>query len=186
LADENTPRVQLSDVSTDEQKILRIIDGFSNRDVWRNLDQTGPIEQKGRFIAKFISGYYQGHLIHDANTDEEYGFFLLNCGRLKSQGRVEVDIAIPKREHRKLGVSKLAFVALFDHWLLEERCAEMWGWIDVGNRASVKMIEALQIPVYNETRRVIADEETVDVIEVHMTRENWERVRPKLASAWGL
>lgn len=186
MADENTPRVRLVDVEHDEKKILRIIDGFADRDVWRNLDQLGPIEQKGRFIAKFISGYYSGHLIENADSGEEYGFFLLNTGRLKSAGRVEVDIAVPKREHRKLGVSKLAFVALFDRWLLEDRCAEMWGWIDMGNSASVKMIEAIQIPVYNQTRRVIADEEAVDVIEVHMTREIWERVRPGLAARWGL
>jgi len=199
LADEKpspTPRIKLIDVGSDTEKVLQIIDGFAGRDVWRNLDQTGPIEQRGRFIAKFVSGYYQGHLIEDADTKEHYGFFLLNCGRLKSQSRVEVDIAIPEREHRKLGLSKLAFVALFDRWLLgdrllgdrplESRCEEMWGWIDVGNTSSVKMIEALEIPVYNRTSRIIADEEAVDVIEVHMARENWKRVRPKLAARWGL
>ena len=187
-----TPRISLVDVGTEQERILQIIDGFAGRDVWRNLDQTGPIEQRGRFIAKFVSGYYQGHLIENADTKEQYGFFLLNCGRLNSVSRVEVDIAIPSREHRKLGISKLAFVALFDHWLLPEgsskigRCEEMWGWIDVGNTSSVKMVETLQIPVFNRTTRVIADEEAVDIIEVQMTREHWGSVRPALAERWGL
>jgi hypothetical protein len=178
-------RVRLIDAKSEEQ-VEQIREGMLERDVWRNLDLKGPMTRRGHFLSKFVSGYYQGHLIVDADTDAYYGFFLIHCGRLKGSGRIEIDIAIPDKKHRKLGVSQLAFVELFDHWLLGDRCKECWGWIDVGNKASVRMIESLEIPVYNETERIIADEEVVPVIEVHMTAEHWKTVRPRLAERWGL
>lgn len=178
-------RVRLVDVETDEQ-IGRIIEGLQERDVWRNLDMKGPMDRPGKFRGQFLSGYYRAHFIVDADTDEEYGFFLLHCGRWKSAGRVEVDIALPNKNVRGKGISQLALVALFDHWLSGGLCKEMWGWIDAGNTASVQMVRSLEIPVFNQTRRAISVDGIVDVIEVHMTAEHWQRVRPKLQERWGL
>lgn len=178
-------RVRLVDVVTDED-IGRLIEGLQERDVWRNLDMKGPMDRPGKFRGQFLSGYYKAHFIVDEDTGEQYGFFLLHCGRWKSAGRVEVDIALPNPNVRGKGISKLALVALFDHWLSGDLCRELWGWIDAGNAASVQMVRSMQIPIYNQTRRAISTDGMVDVIEVHMTKELWERVRPTLLAAWGL
>jgi hypothetical protein len=177
------PRIKLLNADTPEH-IDQIVAGLQQRDVWRNLDMPGPMERPGKVRAQFVSGRYDGHLIVDAETEEIYGFFLLHVGKLKSQGIVEVDIAIPSRELRGMGLSKHAFVHLFDHWLGGGKCAEMWGWIDVGNRSSVEMIKTLEIPIINETSRTISVDGPVDIIEVKMTAENWERTRPRLLERW--
>lgn len=178
-------RVKLVDVET-AADIDRVAAGLQRQDVWRNLDMKGPMDRPGKFRGQFLSGYYKAHLILDADTDEEYGFFLLHCGRWKSAGRVEVDIALPNPNVRGKGISQLAFIALFDHWLLGDVCKEMWGWIDAGNKASVQMISSLQIPIYSRDRRQISTDGIVDVIEVHMTAVHWQRVRPTLFEKWGL
>lgn len=178
-------RVKLIDVETPEQ-IEQVRAGLQERDVWRNLDMQGPMDRPGKFRGQFLSGYYRAHLIVDDDSGEQYGFFLLHCGRWKSAGRVEVDIALPSKNLRGKGISQLAFIALFDYWLATDLCKEMWGWIDEGNKASVQMVTSLQIPIYNRERRSISVDGYVDIIEVKMTAEHWQRVRPTLFEKWGL
>ncbi len=180
-------RVKLVDVDADNEAHMgRIVEGLQRQDVWRNLDMKGPMDRPGKLRGQFLSGYYRAHFIVDADSDEEYGFFLLHCGRWKSAGLVEVDVALPNPNVRGKGISQLAFIALFDHWLAGDRCAEMWGWIDANNKASVQMITSLQIPIYNRTRRAISTDGVVDVIEVHMPAKLWQDVRPTLFAKWGL
>lgn len=183
--DKRRARVRLVDVETPED-IERVRLGLQGRDVWRNLDLKGPMDRPGKFRGQFLSGYYNAHFIVDEDTGEEYGFFLLHCGRWKSAGLVEVDIALPNPNVRGKGISQLAFIALFDHWLAGGKCEEMWGWIDAGNKASVQMVHSLKIPVHGRKQRSISTDGWVETIEVHMTREHWREVRPTLFEQWGL
>jgi hypothetical protein len=178
-------RIKLYDVET-EADIERVRAGLQRRDVWRNLDLLGPMDRPGKFRGQFLTGYLRAHLILDADTDEEYGFFLLRCGRLKSAGRVEVDIAIPNPSIRGRGISQVALLELFDRWLLGDLCAELWAWIDLGNSSSVQMVRSLNIPVVNQTRRGISVDGTVDVIELRLRKEEWLRLRPSVLEKLGL
>lgn len=178
-------RIKLNDVET-EADIERVRAGLQRRDVWRNLDLLGPMDRPGKFRGQFLTGYLRAHMIVDADTGEEYGFFLLRCGRLKSAGRVEVDIAIPEPTTRGRGISQLALLALFDRWLLDDLCTELWAWIDLGNSASVQMVRSLHIPIVNQTRRGISVDGPVDVIELQLRKESWLRLRPAVLEKLGL
>lgn len=178
-------RIKLTDVET-EADIERVRAGLQRRDVWRNLDLLGPMDRPGKFRGQFLTGYLRAHMIVDADTEEEYGFFLLRCGRLKSAGRVEVDIAIPDPATRGRGISQLALLKLFDRWLLEDLCTELWAWIDLGNSASVQMVRSLDIPIVNQTRRGISVDGPVDVIELQLRKESWLRLRPTVLEKLGI
>lgn len=178
-------RIKLGDVET-EDDIERVRAGLQRRDVWRNLDLLGPMDRPGKFRGQFLTGYLRAHMIVDADTGEEYGFFLLRCGRLKSAGRVEVDIAIPDPGTRGRGISQLALMALFDRWLLGDLCTELWAWIDLGNTASVQMVRSLHIPIVNQTRRGISVDGPVDVIELRLRKETWLHLRPAVLEKLGL
>jgi hypothetical protein len=170
--------IDLPEIKTEEEiEDLRQL--MAERDVWRNL---GRMEQpkKGKFLLLFQVGKYAAHFIRYKKSDR-IGFLLLDQGRIKSSGRVEVDIAISDSNHRKKGASMIAMTHLFDEWLLSGRCDEFWGWIDIGNTASMKMVESLGIPI---VKRGQADgnmvDGKVDTVELVMNAQIWRPIRSSL------
>lgn len=172
-------RLKLVEVTTREDA-LALAEMFRPDDVWRNLQLKDPLERPGRFWGQFLSGLFRGYRFSDEEAGEEVGFFLLRCGRLSSQGIVEVDIAVPDRRHRSRGYAQEAFVLLFDEWLLKGRCREMWGWIARDNPSSLRMVEALSLPCYDGDTRPTLEGRAVPTVEVRLPRERWAEIRKTL------
>jgi len=149
-------------------------------DMWQSLARLEP-PPPGKMQLLFSTKKYAGHLVRRTDTGEDIAFVLLDIGRLKSRGDVEVDVGIPDVAYRGMGLSKLALAMAFDAWLRTDRCTRMWGWIDVSNAASLAMVRALEIP---EVGRGRANGQTasgmVDTVDVALNREEWERARAKL------
>lgn len=168
---------------TSEEDIEEVRLMMTSREIWRNLARMEQ-PKKGKFFLLFQTGKYAAHFIRLKKT-EHIGFFLLDKGRLKSSGKIEVDIAIPSTEYRKQGASLLAMAHLFDTWLLTDRCAEFWAWIDTGNTASVKMIEAMKIPIASHgAQDGIMVDGRVDTIEVYMNKDVWTRIKGDFLAAY--
>lgn len=174
--------IDLPVVSTEEE-IEEVRQMMTSKEIWRNLARMEQ-PKKGKFFLLFQTGKYAAHFIR-LNKNEHIGFFLLDQGRLKSSGRIEVDIAIPSREHRKQGASLLALGHLFDLWLMTDRCDEFWAWIDVGNTASVKMIQSMKIPISDHgTNDGVMVDGNVDTIEVYMNKAVWVQIRDDFLAAY--
>ena len=177
-------RIELVDVKTPEQ-IELVRNMFHTPDVERNLDHKDPLARPGKFAGKFAQGLYQGHLWRLKETGETVGVFLLHCSRLKSRGLVELDVAVPDALHRGKGYSKDALVAVFDHWLLHDRCQAVWGWIRVDNEPSIRMVKALDIPIVRTSVwRSTVREGQVESVEAAVTKDDWLRIRPRLPYLW--
>ena len=176
----STPRLKLVDVESDAD-IEAVRTMMADRVVWRNLaldGQPGP----GKFRGFFLMGRYQAHFIVDETAERRIGFVLLNCGKLKSRGEVEVDIAITDVDYKGKGLSKIALGMTFDAWLLTDRARRCTGWIDVKNLASIGMVEALNVPVtgYGEQDGEFVDG-LADTVNLAIDKPTWLALKDKLS-----
>lgn len=178
-------RIALEEVRTPEQ-VEQLRQMFFVEDVEQNLDvKDSPKDRPGKFAGKLAIGEYQAHLWRLKATGEVVGMFFLYCSRLKSQGIVEVDAAVPDAKHRRQGYPKDAMVALFDHWLLEERAQALWAWIDERNEPSIRMLQALSVPlVARDVPRVTVKGERIQTAEARITKADWIEIRKRLPFAW--
>jgi L-amino acid N-acyltransferase YncA len=76
---------------------------------------------------------------------------------------------------------------LEDYLLGAGRVREMWGWIDIRNRASIAMVEALQYPCVGvrEEHGEVHDG-WANAAEIRVSLETWKRIRGKTPRVDGL
>lgn len=177
-------RIALEHVKTRAQiETLRRM--FETPDVEHNLDlHHSPLQRPGMFAAKFDVGDYYGHLWRRIDTDEIVGMFLMHATRLKSAGIIEADAAVPDLKHRGHHFAREATVALFDYWILGDRCQKMWAWVDEENPATIKMLSALHVPIVKRgVSRTSAAGLPKTTVEFALDKPGWLAIRKELPYA---
>ncbi len=168
-------------------EIERVIDLLQPEDVWRNLEFDEPPVMVRSLKAEQVLGLWDARLIHILPSDEVIGCIILETRKLKSDRSIELDIAISESADRGQGISTRAMALCFDEYLYGTECDTVWGWIDVRNNASLAMVKTMGLPILDEVRtdRHMADG-PVESVDVVLSKEDWQRIRPNIAEALGL
>jgi hypothetical protein len=177
------PDIRLSYVRTMAQ-IEQVIELLQPEDVWRNLEFEEPPVMVRSLKAEQVMGLWDARLIHILPSDSVIGCIILDTRKLKSDRSIELDIAISGSADRGQGLSTRAMALCFDEYLYGTKCDTVWGWIDVRNKASLAMVKTMGLPIRDEIRkdRHMADG-PVESVDVVLTKEDWMRIRPKIAKA---
>lgn len=167
--------------------IENMIDLLQDEEVWKNLEWDVPPEMDPAYHAELVFGLWAGRFIHSADDDRVIGAVILDTKRLKTEGVVELDIAITDTAVRKKSLSTRAMALVFDEYLLGEKSHTVWGWIDARNTSSVRMVESMGLPIVGIQKgvRTMVDG-PVDSVEVVLKREDWDRIRPNVRDHLGL